>query len=119
MKILGTKGLVVAMAFAGAFGLLATGCGGVVGVKTCHELTAASGTSPQTCVQDNSDTSSCTGGTSSGQCPSSGLVGCCKTSVSTGLGTVYSAACYYDSASAATEQANCTGTDQSWSTKAP
>lgn len=97
----------------------ASGCGGLVGFKTCHETTAASGSTPQTCEQANSDVTSCPNGLSSGSCPSSGLVGCCKTSVNTGVGTSTSASCYYDSATAASAQSACTGTDESWVTSAP
>jgi hypothetical protein len=107
------------VALLSVFVFVASGCGGVVGVETCHEVTAASGSSPQTCAQDDSDTTSCVGGTTSGKCPSSGLVGCCKTSVSTGIGTLYSAVCYYDAATAASAQSNCSGTDESWTTSAP
>jgi hypothetical protein len=97
----------------------ASGCGGIVGLKTCHEVTAASGSSPQTCAQEDSDATTCPSGSSSGKCPTSGLVGCCKTSVNTGVGTAYAAACYYDSTTAATAQTNCTGTYESWVTSAP
>jgi hypothetical protein len=59
----------------------------------------------QECVKEN--------GTSATTCPSTGLVGCCATTVG---GSVATAECYYSASTAAQEQADCTG---QWTTSVP
>jgi hypothetical protein len=82
----------------------------VVTTGTTTACTGYTGPSSETSTYQQSCTAE--GGTAGTGCPTTNLVGCCKTSVS----GVTSEACYYDAQTGMAAQSACTGSDETWST---
>ena len=117
------KGSLFAVTVASALALaLAAGCGSGGGSATeCSEANAAS----KSCAFASSTVSgyACTSPLKSGPCSSTGLIGCCVTTISSSGDTVTSGACYYSATLATPAKAACKGSTgggtEAWTTTAP
>jgi hypothetical protein len=85
---------------------------GGAGMIQCFEIL---GSGPGETCGYSASTMPCAAGTSPGTCPSSGLVGCCVDTLSSGVAAI----CYYAAAAASSAMALCTGSDQTWVTTSP
>lgn len=99
---------------------LACGCGSSSSSDSvsCYDVTGT-GTS-KTCSFESTTVSgvSCTAPAQPGSCPSTGLVGCCAMTVTSGGNSVGGGVCYYDESTAASEKSTCATNKGTWSTTA-
>jgi hypothetical protein len=94
------------------------GASGDSGAPTkCFEVFGTG--SDETCGFSEISGFACSAGFSAGVCPSSDLVGCCVTDLSSTVGTSITGVCYYSSTLATTAMSACVGTDETWKTTAP
>jgi hypothetical protein len=94
------------------------GGGGGGGTVSCFEDTGTGSSEVCTSSSTTETGATCTG-QQAGSCPSTGLVGCCVLTESSGGVSISAASCIYSSATEADEMTACSGTGGTWQTSAP